>query len=386
MYIENRRVTLILEPLSKRINVNYGSLVYSTLVALNFPITALCAGKGTCGKCLIHILESNPKISEPTDKESKVLGHEKIKEGYRLACQTQIFGDLRVYLTNSLIPRGARILVDSDIESLGINNEGKIQPIITSKVYDLNIEGLVKSGNDFSLLKNIIELKSDNFKIYKNHKISYLDDSLYNITKKLPQIIRDQNSKITAFFRKLSSEDPWLLYDIDIGNASNKIFGLAVDIGTTTIVGYLIYLKTGEITAISSMLNPQVKIGEDIVSRISYVIKNDAIDTAKDLLTKAVDYLLEDSCNKAHISTSEVRDISIVGNTAMHHMFFGIPTEFLAVSPYTPVFKAPINLSAGTLGINCNPNTNVYSPPVIAGYIGTDTIGGIISSKIYTFK
>ncbi|MFX1504450.1 MAG: ASKHA domain-containing protein, partial [Promethearchaeota archaeon] len=240
-------------------------------------------------------------------------------------------------------------------------------------------------GNDFSLLKNVIEMKKDNFQIFKNHT-SHLDDCLYNITKKLPQIIRDQNSIITAFYRRLSSEEPWVLYDIDTGNALNKMFGLAIDIGTTTIVGYLIYLKTGDITSVSSMLNPQVKIGEDVVSRISYIIKNDAIDTAKALLIKAINYLLEDCCKKAHISTLEVRDISIVGNTAMHHMFFGIPTEFLAVAPYNPVFKAPINLSAGSLGINCNPDINVYSPPVIAGYIGTDTIGGIISSKIYTYK
>ncbi|MFX0024518.1 MAG: ASKHA domain-containing protein [Candidatus Hermodarchaeota archaeon] len=386
MYIENKRVTLILEPLSKRINIDYGSLVYNALLALNFPITALCAGKGACGKCLIHILESDPKISEPTDKEEKFLGNEKIKKGYRLACQTRIFGDLRVYITDSLIPRRARILVDSDLESLGIKNECKIQPIITSKLYELNIEDLPNLGNDFSLLENIIELKSANFKIFNNHKSSYVDDSLYNLTRKLPQIIRNQNNKITAFFRKLSSDESWLLYDIDGGNALNKIFGLAVDIGTTTIVGYLIYLKTGEITAISALLNPQVKIGEDIVSRISYIIKNNAMDTAKDLLIKAINYLLEDSCKKAHISTSEVRDISIVGNTAMHHIFFGIPIEFLAVSPYNPVFKAPINLNAGTLGINCNPNINVYSPPVIAGYIGTDTIGDIISSKIYMYK
>ena len=127
MLLENKRVTLILEPLSKRINLDYGSLVYSALLALNFPITALCAGKGACGKCLIHILESDHKISEPTDKEKKVLGNEKIENGYRLACQTQIFGDLRVYLTDSILPRGARILVDSDLESLGINKESKIQ-------------------------------------------------------------------------------------------------------------------------------------------------------------------------------------------------------------------------------------------------------------------
>ncbi|MFX1568332.1 MAG: ASKHA domain-containing protein [Promethearchaeota archaeon] len=375
-----------MEPLSKRVNVDYGALVYDAILALSFPISALCAGKGACGKCIIHILDSNPKISEPSDKENEILGNEKIKEGYRLACQTQIFGDLRVYLTDSLIPKGPRIIVDSDLESLGINNESKIQPIITSQIYNINIVDLSNLENDFSLLENIIGLKNNNFKISKNQQVFYLDDSLYNLTKKLSKIIRGQNTKITAFFRKLSSKEPWILYDIESGNAKDKTFGLAVDIGTTTIVGYLIYLRTGEIAAISSMLNPQVKIGEDIITRISYIMNNDAIDKAKELLIKAINYLLEDSCNKARISTSEVRDISIVGNTAMHHMFFGVPTEFLAVSPYNPVFKAPINLSAGILGINCNPNINVYSPPVVAGYIGTDTIGGIISSKINMCK
>ncbi|MFX1420373.1 MAG: ASKHA domain-containing protein [Promethearchaeota archaeon] len=384
--IEKNRHTLILEPLSKRVNVDNGSIVYKAILALNFPIGALCAGNGICGKCVIHILDSKPKISKPTEKEIKILGNKKLIEGYRLACQTKIFGDLRVYLTDSLIPKGPRIVVDSDLESLGINDNRKIQPIILSKVYEVKIADLANPKNDLSRLEDIILEQSNNLEIFKNRPLFYLDDCFYNIVKKLPQIIREQNGKFTAFFRKFSLEEPWVLYDIDAGNVEEKIFGLALDIGTTTIVGYLIYLKTGEIAAISAMLNPQVTIGEDIISRITYIVKNNAIDKATKLIIYAVNHILEDCCNKANISMSDVRDISIVGNTAMHHMFFGIPTEFLAVAPYIPVFKAPINLSAGTLGIKCNPNANVYSPPVVAGYIGTDTIGCIVSSKINTYK
>jgi len=385
-HLEKNRHTFILEPLSKRINVDNGSSVYEAILALNFPVGALCAGKGICGKCAIHILDSNPKISEPSEKEIKILGNEKLIEGYRLACQTKILGDLRAYLTDSLIPKGPRIVVDSDLEFLGINDNSKIQPIIISQLYEVKIADLTNPRSDLSRLEDVIIEKSDNFKIFKNRTLFYLNDSLYNVTKKLPQIIRKKNGKITVFFRKLSMEEPWVLYDIDAGNVTDKIFGLAVDIGTTTIVGYLIYLKTGEIAAISAMLNPQVTIGEDIISRITYIVKNNAIDKAKELIINAVNHILEDCCNKANISISEVRDISIVGNTAMHHIFFGVPSESLAVSPYTPVFKAPINLSAGTLGIKCNPNVNVYSPPVVAGYVGTDTIGCTISSKINTYR
>ncbi|MFX1393378.1 MAG: ASKHA domain-containing protein, partial [Promethearchaeota archaeon] len=100
----------------------------------------------------------------------------------------------------------------------------------------------------------------------------------------------------------------------------------------------------------------------------------------------AINDILDKCCKKAKISISNVKDITIVGNTGMHHMFFGVPSEFLAVSPYVPVFKAPINISAGVLGLSCNPNVNIYSPPVIAGYVGTDTIGCILSSRIDTFE
>ncbi|MFX1573431.1 MAG: ASKHA domain-containing protein [Promethearchaeota archaeon] len=384
--IEKKRCTLILEPISKRLSVDKNLSVYEAILALNFPIGAFCGGKGTCGKCIIQILDSNPKISEPTEKEIKTLGNEKIIEGYRLACQTRILGDVRTYLTDSLILKSPIILVEADLESLGIKDISKIQPVIASQTYELQDADLTNPRDDLSRLRDAIIEKRDNFEIFKSRTLAYLNDSLYKVIKRLPQIIRKQNGKITAFFRKHSLEESWVLYDIDAGNVTDKMFGLAVDIGTTTIVGYLLYLTTGEIAAISAMLNPQVSIGEDIISRITYIVKNNALDKAKELLVNAVNNLLEECCNKANISISEVRDISIVGNTAMHHMFFGLPSEFLAVSPYTPVFKAPINLSADNLGIKCNPNVNIYSPPVVAGYVGTDTIGCIISSKINSFK
>ncbi|MFX1316652.1 MAG: ASKHA domain-containing protein [Promethearchaeota archaeon] len=382
----NKRITLILEPISKRINIIEGSTVYESLLALNFPIGALCAGKGTCGKCIIYVLDQSPKISKLTEKEKQILPNQKILEGCRLACQTKIFGDARVFLTNSLVSRGNRILIDACLESLGIEYSDKLLPGIISQLCNISSADLNNPRNDLTgLFENIIK-KNGNYEINENQTAFYVNDIIYDIAKKLPYIMREEDGIVTAYFRKFSMEDPWILYDIDAGNKMNKIFGLAIDIGTTTIVGYLIYLKTGEISAISAMLNPQVAIGEDVISRITYIVKNDALDKAKELVINAINHILEDCCNKANISISCVKDISIVGNTGMHHIFFGITPEFLSVSPYIPVFKAPINLSASMLGIKCNSNVNIYSPPVIAGYVGTDTIGCIISSKINTYN
>ncbi|KON26969.1 hypothetical protein AC481_06045, partial [miscellaneous Crenarchaeota group archaeon SMTZ-80] len=290
-------------------------------------------------KCMIRIIDPNAKVSEPSESELKSLGRDKIEEGYRLACQTKILGDLRIYLPESLIPKGNQILVDADLKSLGIEDNGKLQPIIASKLYNITLSDLTNPRSDLSCLVEAILKEKDKFKIVENEIIFDVNDSLYNITKKLPLIIREKNGRITAFFRKYPrqkeslSSDRWMLFDIDEGKKTDKMFGLAIDIGTTTIVGYLINLTSGEIASISAMLNPQVAIGEDLVSRITYIINHNALDKAKKFVIDAINDIIDKCCKKAKISISNVKDITIVGNTGMHHMFFGVPSEFLAVSP-----------------------------------------------------
>jgi len=354
-------------------------------LALNIPIGALCAGKGTCGKCLIRIADPNPKISEPSKKERKILDEKKILDGYRLACQVKILGDLRVFLTDSLMPKGYRILVDTDLSNLGIIDSKKLQPIIKSKLCKIISSDINNPKNDLAVvLESVIE-KDKRFIFQERNSKIQINDILYNFCLDLSRTMREEEGKVSIHFKKDLINNTWILVDIDPGDKTQKTFGLAIDIGTTTIVGYLIYLKTGEIAAISAMLNPQVVIGEDIISRISYIINNDALPRAKELVISAVNQILEDCSKKAGIPISCIKDISIVGNTGMHHIFFGMNPEFLSVSPYVPVFKVPINVSSSLIGLKCMPNTNVYSPPVIAGYVGTDTIGCIISSKIYNY-
>ena len=385
------RHRLILEPISKRVNVRDGSTVYEAILALNFPISAMCGGTGTCGKCLISVIDDHTELSEPSEREVKNLGKNKLSKGFRLACQAKVLGDSRVYLTKSLILKGNRILVYADLKFLRIENKSKINPLIVSQVYHIPFTDLNNPKNDLSCLLNAISQGRDEFGKLYDTKQFYVDDCIYNIVKKLPILMRENDRVLTVFFRrecKIKSDtvfENWKLFDINAGSEPNKIFGLAIDIGTTTIVGYLINLISGETASISAMLNPQVAIGEDLISRITYIIKKKAIDIAKNLVINAINEIIEDCCNKAGISINDVKDITVVGNTGMHHIFFGLPSDFLAVSPYVPVFKTSINISAGALGLKCNPNVNVYSPPVIAGYVGTDTIGGIISTRIDTY-
>jgi uncharacterized 2Fe-2S/4Fe-4S cluster protein (DUF4445 family) len=170
-----------LEPTSKRLSVDKGQYIYEAILALDFPLGAFCGGDGTCGKCIVQILDSNPKISKPSEKEKKILGKLRLSEGYRLACQTKILGNLRVYLTDSLIPKGPRILVDADLETLGINKIVNIQSNIASQLVEVKDANLTNPKNDLSRLEDSIHAKSDKFRIFINPKSFNLDNTLYEV-------------------------------------------------------------------------------------------------------------------------------------------------------------------------------------------------------------
>nr|MDO8114354.1 ASKHA domain-containing protein [Candidatus Sigynarchaeota archaeon] len=374
------RCVVILEPVSKRVNISKGKTVYDALVALNFPIGAFCGGTGTCGKCKIKVIDTEVKLSPPSDREIKKLGKQAIADGFRLACQALVQGDSRVYLTDTLLPKGNRILVDSDISHLGIKIEGQINPAINAKTLVVQKASLATPVADLNrLLAALGEDPSCGLH-------ASVDDTIYDLAKVLPDALRSGDGTMTAFFRRFKANDTPCLFDVAAGDKTKDIFGLAVDIGTTTIVGYLINLISGELVAISALLNPQVAIGEDVISRITYVARNDGAAKAQSLVTGAVNDIIADTCKKGGIPTSDVKDVVVVGNTAMHHLFFGLPTKYLAVSPFAPVFKAPANVRARILGLRCNPNAIVYTPPVIAGFVGTDTVGCVVASRIDQYE
>nr|MDO8086109.1 ASKHA domain-containing protein [Candidatus Sigynarchaeum springense] len=373
------RCVLIIEPVSKRLNVARGRSVYDALVAMSFPVGAFCGGRGTCGKCKIRVLETEGNLSPPTEREINKLGIQSIKDGFRLACQAVLQGDCRVYLTDALLPKGNRILVDSDMSHLGIKTEVKMNPFVFSRRIVVPGASIEKPTADVTRLLDALEQDSD------GRLRASIDDAGYDLAKVIPGLLRQSNGRVTAFLHVDANGKSPCLFDVVSGDKGSAIYGIAIDIGTTTIVGYLINVVSGEQVAISAMLNPQVAIGEDVVSRISYVARNGAQSRAQALVVGALNEIIADACKKGNVSPSDVRDIVAVGNTAMHHLFLGLDARYLAVSPFTPVFKAPANVRARQLGLTCNPNANVYMPPVIAGYVGTDTIGCIVASRIDLF-
>ncbi|MBS7612758.1 DUF4445 domain-containing protein, partial [Candidatus Bathyarchaeota archaeon] len=149
------------------------------------------------------------------------------------------------------------------------------------------------------------------------------------------------------------------------------------------LVAYLINLKTGETEAVKSMLNPQISFGEDVVSRITYASDYEKTIQLQRVVVEGVNQLTEEVCKTANISPQDIYEVVAVGNTAMHHIFLGIPPKTLGLAPFTPVVQNPINVKASEIGLNVNESGNLYLPPVVAGFVGADAVADALATRIY---
>ena len=200
----------------------------------------------------------------------------------------------------------------------------------------------------------------------------------YEVLKKLPDILRTKNNDITLTFKGQNT-----IIDLESGDTTNDTYGIAFDIGTTTIVGYLMNLKDGKIYSVSSALNPQTAFGEDVITRITYSRDEPkGLENLNILILDALNKIIDKTSKEANISPSNIYEASIVGNSVMHHLFLGINPIYIGLSPYVPAIQTGLNLNSHSLGLNMAPNGNTFILPLIAGFVGADTIGVIISSEI----
>jgi uncharacterized 2Fe-2S/4Fe-4S cluster protein (DUF4445 family) len=160
--------------------------------------------------------------------------------------------------------------------------------------------------------------------------------------------------------------------------------GLAVDIGTTKLATYLVNLESGETVARAGAMNPQIAYGEDVISRIAYVSRElDGAEKLRSVLVEALNNLLAGMCSEAHVSPVSVLDAVLVGNTAMHHLFAGLPVEQLGYAPFAPASLYPQYILATELGLILGPGARAYLPPVIAGYVGADHVAMLLATKAW---
>jgi uncharacterized 2Fe-2S/4Fe-4S cluster protein (DUF4445 family) len=198
------------------------------------------------------------------------------------------------------------------------------------------------------------------------------------VLRKIPALLRESEFEITATVAEKE------LIDVETGNTAADSYGIGFDIGTTTVVGYLMDLNTGGQVGVAAALNPQSVYGADVISRLSFVIEHQ--DGTKKLQKKvigALNELVEEACSQTGVDPHQIYQVTVVGNTCMHHLFLGVDPRSIAPSPFIPVVTAPVCLKAQELGLNVHPRASVHTLPNVAGYVGADIVGGILATGLY---
>lgn len=354
--------TVSFEPDGRTVRALVGITILEVAKTAGIGIRSECFGKGSCGKCKV-IVKNYDALSELTKNEKEHLSMSEVRSGYRLACQAKILKD-----TTVIVPTETR-LHSRKIEISGSERLVEVNPLVTKVHVTLPMPTLSDARPDYERFLSALSKLIDT-------NVMEVD---YLLLKQLPDVIRHSNFDISVTIwgnQKIISIEP--------ADSLNEIFGFAIDVGTSKIVGYLVDLVSGNILDVASIENPQIIYGEDVMTRITFgMAKPKNLKTLHKLLVDAVNKIIHETCSRAKIKSNRIYEIVIVGNTAMHHFFLGIQPMYTALSPYTPAIKRQVNLRARELNIDINPSGIVTVLPIIAGFVGADAVADVLATGIY---
>ena len=366
------------EPISRRVKLtSFENTLYDILMEIDVKIRSECGGTGKCGQCQLKIQESSKFLNDPTSSERKLLEKSQLERDIRLACQTRIEKkheqelsekeppQIRIYLPEKLLIEDFTILTSGSGKGVELNSA------VEKTLLDIEESSLEKPLADLERTLTFISRERSELQMPLNIEFGLLKD--------LPQLLRNKADKVTATI--WDSEE---IIDVEVGDNTEENYGIAFDIGTTTLVGYLINLNNQKVYAVDSKLNPQTAHGEDVITRITYIKDNEnGLQILHKSVLKALNEIIESVCEKAKISPSQIYEATIVGNSVMHHIFLGLTPVHIGLSPYVPVVQQGMNIKAKKVGLEISNHGKIYTLPLIAGFVGADTMGVILSSEIY---
>ena len=346
-----------MQPVGRRIDIEIGKSLLEAAQAAGVGLVSLCGGEGWCESCLVRV--ASGEVNPPTQSEMDYLGDEALADGFRLACQVIPQTDVRIDIPPESLSTPQRLQVE------GVDFEISLAPIVQIADLELSPPALEDLRADADRIKDAL---ADNG--FPETRVEL--PVLANISN----ILREYKWSVRVVLRENEV--------IAILPSGSGIFGISVDIGTTKLALYLVDLLSGEVVEKVGEMNPQIAYGEDVVSRIAYATQNQGgRETLQTALTDALNKKVSEVCQLSGIEPWQIVDAVIVGNTAMHHLFAGLPVEQLVFAPYVPAVNEAIDLRASAIGIKLAPGAYIHLLPNIAGYVGADHSAVILSTELW---
>ncbi len=350
--------TIDFEPIGTRLICEEPILLRDAAARAGVSLKSVCGGKTTCGKCLVRV-SGGTALSPATEAERLLLSEAEIAAGFRQACRTLVSGNVSVYVPPTSLTEEQKLQVE------GTETPTEVDPVVRKFYVAVPPATLTDQRGDFDRTADALR---------EQHNILLSRADLPALTQ-LSAALRADDWAITVAVRdgELIAASP--------GDTTQTAVGLAVDLGTTKVACYLVDLLTGQTLAARGVMNPQIGYGEDVIARIEAAGRDEAVHRRlSEIVIAAINEAAADLCAGAGIRPQEILEITIVGNTAMHHLALGLPVKQLGTIPFVPVSAQPLEVKCAALGLAAVPGAVVHFPPPIAGFVGSDHVAVLLAS------
>ncbi|MBA4372175.1 MAG: ferredoxin [Thermodesulfovibrio sp.] len=348
----------------KVIQAEPGQNIYQALKSNGIYLVASCGGKGVCGKCRVKVLEGPVRV-ESTGKLMKA----EVDEHITLACTTFPENDILIE-----IPEGSKLVIgdkiaiakSKDLREFLHSVDAGLQPAIRRVYLELTPPSLDDPRSDLDRIKVGLSEKGLDAMRFS-----------HDFMTRLARSVRELNWRFNLDY----TED---LYAVAISSPEQvDRYGIAVDIGTTTVVVYLVNYSDGSIVDLGMTYNSQMRHGDDVITRIVYATEGGGLEELRTAVVNDINDILAPMLEKNSISRDDVDSVVISGNTTMAHLFWGFDPTSIREEPYIPTLNAFPQWQAATAGLNILPQAPVYTVPCVGSYVGGDIVAGVLASRMY---
>lgn len=331
-----------------------GTTIFNAANWAGLAIDSTCGGRGTCGKCKVRVVEGSAPVREA---DRKFLSPAELEAGWRLSCRAVLRGDCVVDVP--------RLMGSPKAALLGYGHHVILNPNVAQVYLELAEPHLDDQQSD--LARVVAALDREGYQVHTQ----------LALWRTLPKLLRASNFQVTAVI--VGDE----LIALEPGDTRSQNYGLAVDVGTTTVVCALVNLNTGAVEAVKSELNRQASFGADVISRVSHtMMENQGLLELQARISATLNDLLEQLTAETGIPREQIYEAVVVGNATMLHLLLGIDPEPISVAPFIPTITGPVTFRAADIGLRLHPEARVSTLPHLGAYVGADIVAGILATDL----
>jgi len=361
-----RKFKVTFLPDGKDIEVEENTTLMQAAGKAGVYVNTICGGKGVCGKCRVQVINGKAK---PDKHAIALLTKEEIDDSFVLACQTKVQDNLEVVIPpESRLEAEQILLTDSFVSEAASVESAHFDPLV-QKIY-MELQEPSNEDNIADSDRIIRELKR------RTEHITY--ERTLGCLKGLNSKLRNSSWKVTATIAR--QNNGWKILEVEAGDTNDNNYGLAIDIGTTTVVAQLLHLKSGKVIGGEGTHNLQAQYGEDVISRIAFACgKEQGLQELHKSIVKNINDLIKSLTNKHSVDPKDITAIVAAGNTTMIHLLLGLIPCSIRLGPYVPTTHSFPQIKAGEIDIDIHPEGILESISDVASYVGGDIVSGILA-------